>query len=144
MKNSLKIALVLLCFVALALVRMFQTELFYDPFIEFFKGSYSNSLPPEVNQSKLFFHTFLRFTINTIISLLAIWVAFQKKSVIKFAIAFYTFALVILMSIKIILIQQLSPEWYSTFFYVRRFLIQPLFLIILLPAFYYQNIVQKK
>lgn len=144
MKNSSKIGLVLLSFVALVLVRMFQSDLFYDPFIEFFKGNYSDSLPPEVNQLKLYFHTFLRYSINTAISLFAIWVAFQKKSVLKFAIAFYALAFVLLMLIKIILIQQLSPDLYNTFFYVRRFLIQPLFLIILLPAFYYQHISQKE
>lgn len=142
--KTAKVILILLAIVALALIRMFQANLFYDPFIEFFKSNYTNSPPPEFNTLKLFMHSTMRYALNTIISLFTIWIAFPQKSVLKFSILFYAFAFIVLLSIQLIIIQDLSPTWYSTFFYVRRFLIQPVFLIILLPAFYYQNQAQKE
>lgn len=142
MNNATKIGLILLCFAALALIRMFQTELFTDPFIDFFKGNYAQKKPPVINELSLYFNTAFRYFLNTIISLIAIWVAFPKQSILKFSVAFYLFAFVVLMLAKIILVHQLQPELYSAFFYVRRFLIQPIFVIILLPAFYYQEKLQ--
>jgi exosortase F-associated protein len=121
---------------------MFQNELFTDPFIQFFKGNYTLKEPPYFNEISLYMNTTFRYFLNAIISLLAIWIAFPKKSVLRFSVVFYLFAFVVLMVAKIILIQILKPELYDAFFYVRRFLIQPLFVIILLPAFYYQEKLQ--
>lgn len=143
MNKALKIGLIFFSFVLLALVRMFQTELFTDPFIDFYKGNYLQKTPPNIDELNVYINTAFRYFLNTIISLFAIWIAFPKKSVLKFSLVFYGVAFVLLMLTKIILIHQLTPELYSTLFYVRRFLIQPLFVIILLPAFYYQHKVQK-
>lgn len=144
MNKAVKIGLILMSFILLALVRMFQEELFTDPFLNFYKGNYLQKEPPAIDQLSLYLNTTFRYFLNTIISLFAIWVAFQKKSVLKFSLVFYGVAFVVLMLTKLILINQLTPELYSTLFYVRRFLIQPLFVIILLPAFYYQHKIQKE
>ena len=144
MNKALKIGLIILSFLFLALVRMFQTELFNDPFIEFYKENYLQKQPPNIDQLSLYLNTAFRYFLNTIISLFAIWIAFPKKSVIKFSLFFYSIAFVLLMLVKIILVNQLHPDLYSTLFYVRRFLIQPIFVIVLLPAFYYQHKIQKE
>lgn len=142
MNKVVKVGLIILCFIALALIRMFQNELFTDPFIDFFKTNYTQKEPPVIHELSLYLNSTFRYFLNTTISLLAIWIAFPKKSILRFSIAFYLFAFVVLMLAKIILLHQLQSEWYTIFFYVRRFLIQPLFVIILLPAFYYQEKMQ--
>ena len=144
MNKSLKIGLIIVCFILLALVRMFQSELFNDPFIDFYKENYLQKQPPEIQQFSLYLNTAFRYFLNTIISLLAIYIAFPKKSVIKFSVFFYTVAFVLLMLMKIVVVNQLQPELYSLLFYIRRFLIQPIFVIVLLPAFYYQHKIQKQ
>jgi exosortase F-associated protein len=142
MNKAVKTSLILFSFLLLALIRAFQTELFTDPFIAFFKGNYASKPPPILDEISLYINTAFRYFLNTVVSLFAIYIAFPKKSILKFSVVFYVFAFVVLMTVKIILIQQLQPDLYSTFFYVRRFLIQPLFVIILLPAFYYQEKLQ--
>ncbi len=144
MNKALKISLILLSFLVLAAIRMFQSDLFNDPFIEFYKNDYIQKLPPEVDQLSLYLNTAYRYFLNTIVSLFAIIVAFPKKSVIKFSVFFYILAFVILCLIKVVLINNLEPKLYDVLFYVRRFLIQPIFVILLLPAFYYQHNIEKK
>ncbi|WP_188407150.1 exosortase F system-associated membrane protein [Psychroflexus salis] len=144
MNKSLKIGLIIVCFILLALIRMFQSELFNDPFIDFYKENYLQKQPPEIQQFSLYLNTAFRYFLNTIISLFAIYIAFPKKSVIKFSVFFYTVAFVLLMLMKIVVVNQLQPELYSLLFYIRRFLIQPIFVIVLLPAFYYQHKIQKQ
>ncbi len=143
MNKTLKICLILLSFLILAAIRMFQSELFNDPFIEFYKNDYVQKLPPEVDQLSLYLNTAYRYFLNTIVSLFAIIVAFPKKSVVKFSVFFYILAFVVLLIVKAVLINNLEPELYDVLFYVRRFLIQPIFVILLLPAFYYQYHIEK-
>ena len=143
MNKTLKIALILLSFLILASIRMFQSDLFNDPFIEFYKNDYIQKAPPEIDQFNLFLNTAYRYFMNTLVSLFAIFIAFPKKSVIKFSVFFYIVAFILLMIIKLIIVNQLEPSLYDVLFYVRRFLIQPIFVIVLLPAFYYQHHIAK-
>ena len=49
-------------------------------------------------------------------------------------------AFVILITVFVILIKNNFESGYLLPFYIRRFIIHPLFLLILLPAFYYQKL----
>lgn len=138
MKKTFKILLLLVLFGLLVLVRFFEAELFYDPLLYFFKQDYLNNLVPDVEFVKLLLHTSFRYLINTLISLLILWVAFRDKDAIRFSIVLYVLAFVILLPWMAWLISKATPESnYNILFYVRRFLIQPLFVLLLLPAFYY-------
>jgi len=66
-------------------------------------------------------------------------VAFQKWSVIVFSIKFYTISFIILTLVFYTLLQSGFDNGYLLAFYIRRFLIHPLFVLILLPAFYFQK-----
>ena len=52
--------------------------------------------------------------------------------------------LIVLLPIYNYLISTQFSSGEMIFFYVRRFLIQPMFLLILVPCFYYQEIQYKK
>ena len=122
----------------LVLVRAFETELFYDPYLQFFQNDYLYLDSPRREVLKLVLYTTLRFLINTVISLTILYVFFKDWSIIKFSVVIYGLSYVILL---LFLYFVLNPkqEDYFMFFNIRRFLIQPLILLLLLPAFYYQR-----
>lgn len=140
MKKPFKILLMLILFGLLILVRFLEAELFYDPLLYFFKQDYLNQKVPDVEFGKLLLHTSYRYLLNTAISLLILWAAFRDRDVIKFSVVLYAFAFLILLPWMGWLVANATPESnYNILFYVRRFLIQPLFVLLLLPAFYYHK-----
>lgn len=129
-----------LLFVALAAVRYFERWLFYDPLLEYFTLGYLDGKDlPDVNNVQLFLSITFRYWLNTGISLLILYLLFLEKSIIKFSLLFYGSAFLILVILYAILIRDFDPEHYMRLFYIRRLLIQPVFIILLLPAFYYQK-----
>ena len=121
-------------------VRAFVQPYFYDPLIEFFKSDYLYMAIPEINLEHLFLNIFYRYTLNTIISLAIIYLVYNNLKVFKFSVKLYAIAFVILSIILFILLELDNNQGYRLIFYVRRFLIHPIFLLILLPAFYYQKL----
>ena len=130
----------LILFGLLILVRVFEDELFYDPYLLFFKSDYLHMDFPRREILKLTLYTSLRFLLNTIISLGIIYLFFKDKSIVKFSILIYTVAYIILLSLFLYFVINPRQEDYYLFFNFRRFLIQPLLLILLLPAFYYHKL----
>ncbi|MAZ71834.1 MAG: exosortase F system-associated protein [Flavobacteriaceae bacterium] len=140
MSKGLKILLILLGVVLLVLIRVYEESLFYDPLLKFFKTEHTTQPLPAFNFGKLLLHTILRFIINSLISLGIIWVIFQQKEVMKFSIVLYGFFLLLLAITFVILLHTSEAGQHLPLFYVRRFLIQPLFLLLLIPAFYLQRV----
>lgn len=141
MNKLLKLTGLIFLFGLLILVRLFEAELFYDPLLIFFKQDYLYNKVPDVEFGKLMLHTAYRFWINTLISLLILYVAFRDKGIVKFSSILYLIAFFLLFSWMAWLVANASPDSnYNILFYVRRFLIQPLFVLLLLPAFYYHRL----
>ena len=124
----------------LVAIRAFQSQLFYDPFLVYFEGDYMKFPLPEFNGLQLFFGLFFRFSLNTILSLGNIYFLFKDKQMISFASILYLLLFVILITAFFCILYLFKNEENFLLFYVRRFLIQPLFLILFLPAFYYQKL----
>lgn len=135
-----KYMLLFLLFGALVLIRFFENELFYDPYLTFFHNDYLYIDSPRRELVKLTLFATLRFVMNTAISLGILYVVFKDKSVVKFSGLVFTAAYVILISLFVYFVIHPKQEDYYIFFNIRRFLIQPLLLILLLPAFYYHKI----
>ena len=131
-------------FALLVLVRAFEAKLFYDPLIQHFRYHYLYEGLPEFNMTKLFFFVFLRYVLNTIISLGIIYVIFKNKRLIQFSVKFYIVAFIVMSLLFYVLLNTeiLNSQWLT--FYIRRFLIHPLFVLILIPAFYYQKMLVKQ
>jgi len=139
MRKVWKYILIGFLFGLLVLIRAFENELFYDPFLNFFKDDYLQANIPEYNTWLLFLNHIFRYGLNMIVSLGIIYIAFENRHVLKFSFGLYIVAFVILVAFYFYLIQHTLANDYLLTFYVRRFLIQPLFVMILLPAFYYQR-----
>jgi exosortase F-associated protein len=144
MIKFLRLSLIGLLVVGLALVRFFEHDLFSDPLLVFYKTEFSYAEAPEFNTLQVIASTSFRFLLNTILSLSIIWLAFPTKRTLLFSVVFYVFAFVILLLTFWFFIDDMKSENHLIIFYIRRFLIQPIFVLILLPAFYYQKKVSKE
>lgn len=140
MSKFTKYALLFVLFGLLILIRWFENDLFYDPYLAFFKNDYLYANSPNVEIFKLSAFTTLRYALNTIISLAILFVFFKDKSIIKFSSFIYIIAFVLLMAVYLYFVFNPKQETYYIFFNVRRFLIQPILVILLLPAFYYHKL----
>ena len=123
----------------LIMVRSYGVRTFYDPFIKYFEGDFLTASFPEFNMTKLFVNMGLRYSLNSIISIAIIFFAFVKKEVVFFAIKFYIISFVIFSVAYFILLKTEFSNGYLLAFYVRRLIIHPLFLVILLPALYFDK-----
>jgi len=144
MDRKYKIPIILLLFFALVLVRAFEQEMFYDPFIDYFKNDYLHDPIPIFSGSKLLLHLIFRYGLNAIISFLIIYVAFENKDFLLFSMKFYVIAFVVLSITFFIILKGELKSGYLFAFYVRRFLIHPLFVLLLLPGFYYKQLTVKE
>ncbi len=139
-KNKFRILLIAILILALACIRTFENEMFYDPFLDYFKSNYQNKRLPEIDNFNLFSGLFFRYFLNSLISIAIIYVTFKDLEMIKFASVLYVIFFILLTIFFYIILLLFFKENKMTFFYVRRFLIQPIFLLLFLPAFYFQKI----
>lgn len=139
MRAVIKIAIILMLVGVLALVRLYEYQFFYDPFMYFFEQAFQKGETIDYTFD-MFFNVFLRFFTNTLISLLILWVAFRSRGILKFSSLIYVGFFVVLFPLFIYLMYHVEPEDYLAAFYVRRFLAHPLLILILLPAFYYYRL----
>ena len=139
MRIIFRIVLILFFFGLLFFVRAFELELFYDPLNSYFQNEYLYREIPSINRWQLLINLFYRYTLNSLISIGIIYLIFRNKKMINFLLLFFTVAFIILIILFFISIRNNLEEGYLFSFYVRRFIIHPLFLLILIPAFYYHN-----
>ena len=137
--HKIRIALAMLFILLLVLIRAYEDSLFYDPFLDYFKSDYFNLPLPEINNLQLFLGLFFRYFLNTALSLAIIYVLFKDVDAIKFASILYCIFFIILVIAFFFVLFYNGETNKMGLFYVRRFLIQPLFLLLFLPAFYYQK-----
>ena len=140
MNKYLKLAILVILFVPIFLIRAYAADLFYDPLIEYFKNDYLYSKLPTINILLLAIDMLFRYVLHAILTITLIWLLFRRKEYVKFTSYFLILAFILLMTAFIILIKNNFENGYLLPFYIRRFLIHPLFLFILLPAFYFQKL----
>ncbi len=138
-KHKLDILSTLCLVIVFAFVRIYESKIFYDPFLRYFKHDYMYESYPEYNSFLLYINLVFRYALNSIISLAILFILFRKKTFLKIALLLYSVALLILLAGFAITVNFISHEHYQYLFYIRRFLIQPLLLLLFIPAFYYQK-----
>lgn len=125
-------------------VRMFEDKIFYDPFLEYFHEADKSVVFPSFEWGKLITSHLLRFILNLFFSCLIIHFLFKNKEwtlqgalliIIVFAITFPVYLYCIGNRFEI---------GYLFSFYMRRFVIQPLILLLIVPLFYYRKQVLQK
>ncbi|CAL67900.1 exosortase F system-associated membrane protein [Christiangramia forsetii] len=143
-KKRYRVLQIGLLVILLAAVRFFEQDIFYDPLILFFKSDYLLGIIPPMDMAKLMINLTMRYALNTSISLLIIYISFKDLGILKFSTILYVVLYALATSAFIFLVLNIEREHYLALFYVRRFLIHPLFLLILLPAFYYYRLTLRR
>ncbi len=135
MKKPIRFLLIAFLFLLLILVRAKSSSWFYDPFTQYFKNDYLYKGIPDFDLTKLLVHILYRYAINTSISLTIIYLLFKGKY-FKFSLWFYALAFVVLVLFLTIVLKFSATSDYKLLFYIRRFLIHPIFVLLLIPAFF--------
>ena len=125
-------------------IRILAQNFFYDPLIEYFRSDYLYTGIPQLNFTKFWGFLLLRYALNTGLSLIIIYLTFYNRKVLVFSSRFYGLALIVLSFLFWVLLEFELNLGDRLTFYIRRFLIHPVFLMILLPAFYYQKLKRSK
>ncbi len=143
MKTALKVLVFILSISGFVCIRLFENALFYDPLIAFYKSNFQSSSFPELQFWKYSINLIFRFLLNAIISIGLLWVLFLNQNYLKFSIFLFSVVLLVGFALFWILEYDISTENYMKLFYIRRFLIHPILVIILIPAFYFQQLSSK-
>lgn len=139
LSHKIRILLTLVFLFLLIGVRAFENQLFYDPFLAFFKTEYKNESLPFFKGLNLFFGILSRYGLNTFFSLVLIYLIFKESKLVVFSAWLYVCFFILLIGIYFGLLYFNEKPNYLVLFYVRRFLIQPLFLPLFIAAFCYQK-----
>lgn len=142
-ENKFRIAIAVVIICLFAVIRAFENQLFYDPFLKYFENDFKNSPLPDYRGGKLFLGILLRYFLNSFLSVALIYVLFHDSEITRFSIFLYLFFLALLF-VLFFCILYYFPEDNWLLFYIRRFLIQPIFILLFIPAFYYQQQYLKK
>ncbi len=129
---------VLLLFLLMA-IRLFEKRFFDDGLIDFFKHDYLNSSLPAVSAVKVLWVDSVRYGLNAIISILILHLYFKSSELGKFLGLFFVFFYFISLLSMLYALQTYQAGHYLVLFYSRRFLIQPLLLLLLFPALWMQQ-----
>lgn len=120
-------------------VRMLEEEIFYDPFLTFFKVADKHANFPDFDGMKLILSYFFRFFLNLFFSAVVIHFIFKNKKWTLQAVVLMLLVFAITLPIYLYCIHTEFEIGYLFSFYMRRFVIQPLTLLLLIPLFYYRK-----
>lgn len=139
LKNKTSLFFIVVILLSLVAIRMYEDVIFYDPFLDYFKANYTSLPLPNYNPVKLFFSLGFRFYLNSMLSLGLLYLLFKDAKIIKFSTFLYVFFGSVLMVAFFFMLKVGGAENKMALFYIRRFIIQPIFVILFIPAFYYQK-----
>ena len=120
-------------------VRFLEDKIFYDPFLEFFKADYKVAQVPDFIWGKLMLSHFFRFALNLIFSAIVVHFMFLNKKWTLQAVALMTIAFLFFFPIYLWCLYSKMEVGYLFTFSVRRFVIQPVILLLIIPIFYYRK-----
>lgn len=139
LNNKIKIFVLFLLVLVLASIRIFEESLFYDPYLDYFKTDFTNFPLPVVDKLSLFLSLVFRYSLNSIVSIAFIQIAFNDINFTKFASVLYGILFVILIIVFYVVLAFFADKSKMELFYIRRFLIQPLFLLLFIPGYLIQK-----
>ncbi len=120
-------------------VRIFEDSLFYDPFLNYFHEGTKNAVFPDFEWGKLAISHIFRFALNLLFSCLIIHFIFKNKEWTIQGAILITIVFLITFPIYLYCVSDHFEIGYLFSFYMRRFVIQPLILLLVIPLFYYRK-----
>ena len=124
-------------------VRMVEDQLFYDPFQAFFHLANKHAEFPDFKWTPLILNYLFRFGLNLVLSAAVVYFIFKNKQWTLQAIVLMLIVFAITFPLYLYCIHTQFDIGYLFSFYMRRFVIQPLILLLIIPLFYYLKHVQK-
>ena len=123
-------------------VRMVEDQIFYDPFQAFFHLANKHAPFPDFNWMPLILNYLFRFGLNLILSAAVVYFIFKNKKWTLQAVVLMLIVFAITFPLYLYCIHTQFDIGYLFSFYMRRFVIQPLILLLIIPLFYYRKHVQ--
>ncbi|MCI3938058.1 exosortase F system-associated protein [Chryseobacterium aahli] len=120
-------------------VRMLEDQIFYDPFLDYFHAANKNINFSEFEWGKLILSHVLRFVLNLFFSCIIIHFLFKNKEWTIQGALLMSIVFAITFPIYLYCIYDRFDVGYLFSFYMRRFVIQPLILLLIVPLFYYRK-----
>jgi len=120
-------------------VRMLEDQIFYDPFLNYFHEANKNSTFPEFEWVKLIVGHVFRFLLNLFFSCVILHFLFKNKEWTVQGAILISIIFAITFPIYLYCIYDRFEIGYLFSFYMRRFVIQPLILLLIVPLFYYRR-----
>lgn len=141
MEKSLliRIPLILIAVTGIILVRKFQSSLFYDPFLLYFEKDFQHLELPDYQPLAMYLSLAGRYFLNAAFTLLLLYGLFPYRKTIVNSGLVLLIGGCILFILYILLVENKFPFGYLSVFYVRRFLLQPIWLFLLIPFFFYME-----
>lgn len=120
-------------------VRILEDQIFYDPFLEYFHEANKSIAFPAFEWGKLIGSHLFRFLLNLIFSCLIIQCLFKNRQWTIQGAFLIAIIFIITFPIYLYCIYDRFEIGYLFSFYMRRFVIQPLALLLIVPMFYYRK-----
>ena len=120
-------------------VRILEDQIFYDPFLNYFHEGNKNIPFPEFEWGKLIISHIFRFVLNLFFSCIIIHFLFKNKEWTVQGAVLISIIFAITFPIYLYCIYDRFDIGYLFSFYMRRFVIQPLILLLIVPLFYYRK-----
>jgi exosortase F-associated protein len=120
-------------------IRVLEGNLFYDPFLDYFHEARKNIPFPSFEWRKLIAGHLFRFVLNLFFSCLVIHFWFKNRQWTIQGALLILIIFLITFPIYLYCIYDRFDIGYLLSFYMRRFVIQPLILLLIIPMFYYRR-----
>ena len=129
--------------VGLVSIRVLEEKLFYDPFLKYFQQEFHTADFPVFVWWKLIVSHFFRFLLNLFFSAIFLQGLFGNKNWTLQAVFLMVLGFVVLLPIYLTGLYTQMKWGYLFTFSVRKFLIQPVFLLLFIAVFYYKKRLEK-
>lgn len=117
-------------------VRMLEDQIFYDPFLNYFHEASKLAVFPKFEWGKLIVSHLFRLGINLALSLLIIQALFQNRNWTAQAAVLIVLVFAVTFPLYLYSVSEKFQNGYLFSFYMRRFVIQPVILLLIVPLFY--------
>lgn len=125
-------------------IRFMEDKIFYDPFLDYFHEASVKAKFPDFEWGKLILSHLLRFGLNLVFSAVIIQAIFRNPTWTKQGILLIIMVFAITFPIYLYCVSTGFSVGNLFSFYIRRFVIQPLILLLIIPLFYYRKHLETK
>ncbi|MCC5916469.1 MAG: exosortase F system-associated protein [Cryomorphaceae bacterium] len=139
-QNLIRVGLILSGGIILATIYILQRDLFYSGFLDTGAGTIKVE---NFSAAKYITSKTIRFLFNDGASLLIIYGIFQRKDFLKFGFGLFLVELLILLPVYFLLVTFAFDQTRFFLQHIHRLVVNPVLMMLLIPAFYYQLRMEK-